>query len=514
LLPCKMPKFDPFSQPPITDPMPILNLAFLTISLFIIAATNLGAQSKPNIIIVMVDDMGFAGPSISPYSNLYYETPGMNRLAREGMRFTDFHSSGSVCSPTRAGLLTGRYQQRAGIEAVIHPYPGHPEHRKGLRKSETTFAELFQQSGYATGIVGKWHMGYPEGDSEFHPQNHGFDYFRGYHSGNIDYINHWGDHYEHDWWHGRVETIEEGYTTHLINRYALEFIEENQDRPFCLYVAHESPHDPVQGPDDPIQRGPGRKERMTPQDEAMKQMMLEMDKGVEQIRSCIVSLGLEKKTLILFFSDNGDAPSTKTGSPNLRGHKGSLYEGGHRVPAIAWWPGKIPANTVSDALSISIDIMPTILSIAGIEKPDSLSLDGIDLSPAFFDSSTVLTNRTLFWAAMGNNGQRSEAVRNGPWKLVVGHPGAPEGTRENETAELYNLDQDLAESTDLAEQMPDRVDTMLAALHAWLADTERGSTPQPGSWLETNATGKEMNDAFFRFRDEKQRMYDTQLGQN
>jgi len=115
---------------------------------------------------------------------------------------------------------------------------------------------------------------------------------------------------------------------------------------------------------------------------------------------------------------------------------------------------------------------------------------------------------------MGNNGQRSEAVRNGPWKLVVGHPGAPEGTRENETAELYNLDQDLAESTDLAEQMPDRVDTMLAALHAWLADTERGSTPQPGSWLETNATGKEMNDAFFRFRDEKQRMYDTQLGQN
>ncbi|MBT5167459.1 MAG: sulfatase-like hydrolase/transferase [Opitutales bacterium] len=156
------------------------------------------AKDSPNIIIIMVDDMGFAGPSIAPYSNPNYETPGMNRFAREGMRFTDFHSSRTVCSPTRAGLLTGRYQQRAGTEAVIHPYSGHPEHRKGLRKSETTFAELFKESDYNTGVVGKWHLGYSKDDPEFHPQNHGFDYFRGYHSGNIDYINHWGDHYDQD----------------------------------------------------------------------------------------------------------------------------------------------------------------------------------------------------------------------------------------------------------------------------------------------------------------------------
>jgi arylsulfatase A-like enzyme len=225
----------------------------------------------------MVDDMGFAGPSIAPYSNPNYQTPGMNRSAREGMRFTDFHSSGTVCSPTRAGLLTGRYQQRAGIEAVIHPYSGHPEHRKGLRKSETTFAELFKESDYNTGVVGKWHLGYPKDDPEFHPQNHGFDYFRVYHSGNIDYINHWGDHYDHDWWHDKIETSETGYTTHLINRYALEFIEENKDKPFCLYVAHESPHAPIQGPNDPIQRGPGAATRETSADEAMKQMILEMD---------------------------------------------------------------------------------------------------------------------------------------------------------------------------------------------------------------------------------------------
>ena len=494
--------------------MPFLSKPLITISLCVFATISLGAQAKPNIIIIMVDDMGFAGPSIQPYSNPYYETPGMNRLALEGMRFTDFHSSGSVCSPTRAGLLTGRYQQRAGIEAVIHPYPGHPEHRKGLRKRETSFSELFQKNGYATGVVGKWHLGYPEGDSEFHPQNHGFDYFRGYHSGNIDYVNHWGDHYEHDWWHGRKETVEDGYTTHLINRYALEFIDENQNRPFCLYVAHESPHAPIQGPKDPIQRGPGMQDRTTPQDEAMKQMILEMDKGVEQIRKRIVSLGLEKNTFILFFSDNGDAPNTNTGSPKLRGHKGSLYEGGHRVPAIAWWPGKIPGNTVSGALGISIDVMPTILSIASIDPPEDLLLDGIDLSPVLFDSSTALPKRTLFWAGLANSGRRSEAVREGPWKLVVHHPDAPEGTYENETAELFNLDQDLAESTDLSDKMPDRVDAMLSALHAWLADTEQTRTPQPGSWLETDATGREMNEAFFRFRDEKQRSYDAEFRQN
>ena len=179
---------------------------------------------RPNIVIMMVDDMGYAGPSITPYGNPNYKTPGMNRLASEGLLFTDFHSSGVVCSPTRAGLLTGRYQQRVGVEAVIHPTAEHPEHRKGLQKSEVTFAELFKQAGYATGIVGKWHLGYAKENEDFHPQNHGFDYFKGYHSGNIDYINHWGDHQEHDWWHGRKETVEQGYTTHLINQYALEFI--------------------------------------------------------------------------------------------------------------------------------------------------------------------------------------------------------------------------------------------------------------------------------------------------
>lgn len=441
---------------------------------------------RPNIVIMMVDDMGFAGPSISPYGNPNYKTPGMDRLAREGMLFTDFHASGAICSATRAGLVTGRYQQRAGIEAVIHPYSDHPEHRKGLHEGEVTFAELFKKEGYVTGLVGKWHLGYAKETPKYHPMNHGFDYFMGYVSGNIDYINHWGDHMAHDWWHGRKETKENGYTTHLINKYALEFIEQNKDKPFCLYVAHESPHSPVQGPNDPIQRGPGAKKRVTPHAEAMKQMILEMDKGVEQVRAKLVELGLDKNTLFLFFSDNGDSPHTATGSPRFRGHKGSVYEGGTRVPAVAWWPGRIEAGTRTDALSITLDVMPTILSVASIAPPKSRPLDGTDLSPVLFKQEALLT-RPLFWANLNNNGSRSEALRDGQWKLVVQHPRAKPGTFENESVELFDLSKDEGEKNNLANAQPKRAADMLARIKAWYADTQKTASPQPGGWLKAAA---------------------------
>ncbi|WPP51977.1 sulfatase-like hydrolase/transferase [Catalinimonas niigatensis] len=437
---------------------------------------------QPNIIIMMVDDMGFSGPSIAPYNNPNYETPGMDRLATEGLLFSNFHTSGAVCSPTRAGLLTGRYQQRAGIEAVIHPDSDHPEHRKWLHASEITFAELFKQAGYATGIVGKWHLGYPENNDEIHPQNHGFDYFKGYHSGNIDYINHWGDHMKHDWWHGRQEKVEEGYSTHLINKYAIEFIEQNRDKPFCLYVAHESPHTPVQGPNDPIQRGPGKEPRKTPQDEAMKQMILEMDKGVEEVRAKLVELGLDENTLFLFFSDNGPQKQSNTKSTRFRGEKGTVYEGGTRVPAIAWWPGKIKPGTKVDDLSITLDVMPTILSIAAIEVPQEHKLDGIDLSPMLLEQAP-LPVRPLFWAHLSNNGNRSEAVRHGSWKLVVQHDGAKPGTFENESIELFNLTTDESEKTNLADKYPERAAAMLKNIKDWYAEMQKNATAQPGGWL-------------------------------
>ncbi len=458
-------------------------LGILAALLPLVGAVESNKTIRPNVVVMMVDDMGFAGPSTAPYGNPNYKTPGMDRLAREGLLFTDFHSSGTVCSPTRAGLLTGRYQQRVGVEAVIHPRSTHPEHRKGLHKSEVTFAELFKMAGYTTGMVGKWHLGYAGENPEYHPQNHGFDYFKGYHSGNIDYINHWGDHMKHDWWHGRKETKEKGYTTHLINQYALEFIEQNKDKPFCLYIAHESPHAPVQGPNDPIQRGPGAQKRTTPHAEAMKQMILEMDKGVEQVRAKLVELGLEKNTLFLFFSDNGDSLRTATGHPNHRGSKGSVYEGGTRVPAIAWWPGKIKPGTSTDALSITLDVMPTILSVAGIEKPKNRALDGIDLSSVLFEQKKTLPPRPLYWGSLSNSGARSEALRDGPWKLVVQHPKAKPGTFANEQVELFRLDKDISENINLAAEEPKRAAAMLKQLKAWYADTQKTATYQPDGWI-------------------------------
>ncbi len=225
---------------------------FLVVLCALFGFAEAASDTRPNFIIIMVDDMGYAG--VSCFGNPYFETPEIDRLAREGMRLVDFHSSGTVCSPTRAGLLTGRYQQRAGIQAVIHPVGDHSEHRKGLKPVENTFAELLKEAGYATGMVGKWHQGYPRNSKEYHPQEHGFDEFVGYHSGNIDFVSHAGDHVKHDWWHGREETVEEGYATTLINRYALDYVERHggKDEPFCLYVAHLAIHNPVQVPGDPV----------------------------------------------------------------------------------------------------------------------------------------------------------------------------------------------------------------------------------------------------------------------
>lgn len=457
---------------------------FTIVAVALIALAQQAGADKPNFVVVMVDDMGYAG--VSCFGNPYFRTPEIDRLAAEGMRLTDFHSSGTVCSPTRAGLLTGRYQQRAGIEAVIHPVADHAEHRKGLQQVENTFAELLRDAGYATGLIGKWHQGYTEVDETFHPQNHGFDEFVGYHSGNIDFVSHVGDHYLHDWWHGRKETHQEGYTTDLINRYATDFIRTHQNQPFCLYVAHEAIHNPVQVRGDPVRRTTAEWNRWKAANDAeriekLKGMTLPIDEGIGQIRELLVELGLAERTLVLFFSDNGASADFPSGDPKLRGRKGSVYEGGHRVPFISWWPGRIAAGTSSADPAITLDVMPTLLSLAGVASPSTRPLDGVDLSPILLRGET-LSSRPLFWASLGNGGNRSEALREGDWKLVVQHPKAAPGSFENETVELYHLQNDPSEQNDVAGTHPERVGKMLEQLKHWYAETQRTATPQQGGW--------------------------------
>ncbi|GAB4159841.1 MAG: sulfatase-like hydrolase/transferase [Planctomycetaceae bacterium] len=426
---------------------------------------------KPNIVIILADDLGYG--DLSCYGNQSCQTPNLDRLAKEGMRFTDFHSSGPVCSPTRAGLLTGRYQQRAGIPGVIFADPKQNRHH-GLHTRETTFAERLRESGYATGVFGKWHLGYHK---KFNPVHHGFDKFRGYVSGNVDYISHVDRMGIADWWDGDKLSPEEGYCTHLITRHAVKFIETHRKKPFCLYIAHEAVHSPYQGPNDkPVRKvGQGRIPGAARKDikAAYREMLEEMDRSVGQVVSALRKANLEKNTLVIFLSDNGANRNGSNGK--LRGFKGSVWEGGHRVPAIAWWPGKIPAGSVNHQPTISIDIMPTILEAAGVKVPAKLKFDGISLldqlqhksKPSKHEPSSR-KERILFW------GYRNKfAVRQGQWKLVVNEPRIP-GRKA-----LFNLADDPEERKNIARQYPKKMQQLLAELERWKADVARDATPQP-----------------------------------
>ncbi|MCC9600175.1 sulfatase-like hydrolase/transferase [Stieleria sp. JC731] len=446
------------------------------------------AVDRPNLIVVMVDDMGYEG--VSCFGNPYFQTPAIDRFAAEGMRLVDFHSSGTVCSPTRTGLLTGRYQQRAGIEAVIHPHDSHPEHRKGLQLVDQTFAELLNDAGYVTGLVGKWHQGYPQNSDVYHPDNHGFDEFIGYHSGNIDFVSHIGDHSKHDWWKGRRETHQQGYSTYLINDAVCNFVQQHakDDSPFCLYVAHEAIHNPVQVPGDPVRRtetawNRWRWNQVSPEERIAKYkgMTLPVDEGMDRLYRMLHDLDIAENTFVLFFSDNGPSSDFPSGSPALRGGKGSVYEGGHKVPAIAWWPGKIKPGTSSDQPMISIDVMPTLLEIADVPEPNDRKLDGIDISPVLFRQES-LPKRSLYWASLSNNGQRSEAVRDGKWKLVVQHPKAKPGSFENERFELYNLANDPQEAINVADNHQTETTRLAGDLKDWYAEMQATATPQKGGW--------------------------------
>ena len=433
------------------------------------------AKQPPNLVIIMADDLGYG--DISAFRDGWIETPHLERMADEGMRLTDFHSGGPVCSPTRASLVTGRYQQRAGLEEVVYAARGRNRHH-GLHQKEFTIGELAKKAGYQTGVFGKWHLGYRK---RYNPTRNGFDRFQGFVSGNVDYFSHRDGIGVHDWWSGDEKTHEDGYSTHLITQHAIQFIEENQEQPFLLYVAHEAPHWPYQGPsDEAIRTGEGEKARTPPRQtddveyvrSRYRQMVHEMDKGVGQLMKTLERLDLAENTLVLFFSDNG-AKKPYGSAGNLRGWKGSVFEGGHRVPAIAKWPGRVEAGSSSDETAITLDILPTVAELIGAEPPEGLELDGVSLVPVLLDGQD-LPERPLFWSWQGQ-----EAMRKGDWKLVRSAFEANSDRERIEGARLYNLEKDPDESENLAGQHATRVERMEAALDSWRRQVTEGATQQP-----------------------------------
>jgi len=428
---------------------------FATMIVFFLACESAQVDSlevqKPNFVIIMADDLGYG--DLGSYGQLSYQTPNLDSMAANGLMFTDYHSNGAVCTPTRAALLTGKYQQMVGMEGVI--YVRGKTRQTGLDTSNVTLAELLKSAGYATGVVGKWHLGYRP---EYNPVHQGFDFFRGYVSGNIDYHSHYDNAGIYDWWDGLDSVSETGYVTDLLSKNATNFIKENQQEPFCLYIAHEAPHWPYQGRNDPADRFPDTEfnSQGSRQDYAgaYQEMVEVMDESVGAVLNVLDSLQLSENTLVFFCSDNGAVDSLGNNGV-LRGHKSQLWEGGHRVPAIAYWPGTInPGST--DATVLSMDVLPTLLSLAESTIPASFSTTGIDFSPVF--NSEALPERTTFWRYRGQ-----QAVRQGDWKLLM---------RQDSTY-LFDLQQDIAEQQNLAGDQPEKVSELLDTLSQWEAMIDR-----------------------------------------
>ncbi|SIS54575.1 Arylsulfatase A [Zobellia uliginosa] len=421
---------DFFTYPEFVRKTTFRKYGFILLNLFIaflqIGCKNEGKITSPNIILIMADDLGYG--ELGCYGNMEINTPNLDYLANNGAKFTDFHSNGSVCTPTRAALLTGNYQQRSGMEGII--YVSGPTREVGLNPNQHTIADFLKSEGYVTGVMGKWHLGYNE---KFNPTNLGFDEFYGYLSGNVDYHSHFDNSGIYDWWHNLDTLNEEGYSTDLISKHSVEFIEKNKDKPFFLYVPHEAPHVPFQGRTDKAYRfsnneftyhGPVEDKKR-----AYREMVEAMDDGIGMIFKKLRKLEIEDNTLVFFLSDNGAEKFGNNGV--LKGTKGSLLEGGHRVPAIAYWKNKISPKITNEVL-MSMDLLPTILSIV---KAPLAKFDGVNFSEILFSETEVhLEDRPVFWRYKG-----SKAVRHKDWKLII---------KEKDTV-LYNLSADLKESKNL-----------------------------------------------------------------
>lgn len=425
----------------------------------------------PNIIVILADDLGYG--DLGAYGNKVNRTPHIDRLAARGLRFTDFHSNAPMCTPTRAALLTGRYQNRLGkaFETPLdESYPA------GLPLTATTIAKVLKETGYSTAMYGKWHLG---NRPPYMPTRHGFDTFRGLNTGDGDHHSHLDRSGQRDWWHDEKLAHEDGYTADLLTQHSVEFIKQNKDRPFFLYLAHLAIHFPWQGPLDRAHRVEGKSyqdltklgvHESKDMSAKVREMIEAVDASVGRVVGALDQHGLSRDTLVFITSDNGGYLTYQGGYHNissngaLRGQKTDMYEGGHRVPAIAYWPGRI-APGVSSQTAITFDLFPTFAQLAGANaRAASLGLDGADLSQLLFNRRP-LSARTLFWRMRDR-----KAVRQGDWKLVVAGREAPE---------LYNLRQDLSERNNLAQSEPERTGKLLSELRQWEADVDGAASARP-----------------------------------
>ena len=425
---------------------------------------------RPNVVIIFMDDMGYA--DVGCYGAVGFETPNMDRMAEEGLRLTDFYVAAPVCTPSRAALLTGCYPKRVGGLGVLFPDRNGKVSNKGLNPDETTIAEMLKAAGYATGIVGKWHLG---DKKMFLPLQHGFDEYFG-----LPYSN--------DMREGRNgmpplpliegnKTIEEepdqAYLTKRYTERAVRFIERQKDGPFFLYLAHSMPHTPIFA----SEAFEGTTERGLYGD-----VIEELDWGVGQVLRALKDNGIDEKTLVILTSDNGPwmTQNEHGGKADpLRGAKMTVYDGGMRVPCLVRWPGTIEAGKTSAEIASSIDLLPTLASLCGGDLPEK-KIDGIDLTD-FLVKGTPSPRKTFHYG--------KEVVRQGKWKLFL--PGAYSEIKPNseglnkkvsvkyDTVRLYDLKADIGETKNVAGEHPEIVERLTRTIKAHGQEIENHAR-QPG----------------------------------
>ena len=421
-------------------------------------AQSAGGQ-RPNVVLIMTDDAGYG--DFGGYGASDVRTPHIDGIGRDGVRLTDFYANGATCTPTRAALMSGRYQQRFQLEAPLGA-GGKNDWNRGLQPVGRSLPRLLKDSGYATALVGKWHLGWR---NEFSPSAHGFDYFFGFKSGFIDYYQHTAggdaplkaDLFEQD---APVEVS--GYMTDLITERSVRFIERNTSRPFFIDIAYNAPHWPYQRPDQPsTARENGR--HLGPFDQATSTradyvaMLERVDAGVGRVLATLDRLGLRQKTIVIFTNDNG-GEWLSHGGP-LFHRKGSVWEGGIRVPAVIRWPGRIRAGMVSRQVGLTMDLTASILAAPGAAVPAETRLDGINLFPVLEGKAPEI-ERTLFWRVTGGRSQRT--VRAGDWKLIF-DDGRPM---------LFNLRTDIGERNDVIGRHAEVATRLRALLDSWQADVD------------------------------------------
>ncbi len=426
------------------------------------AAPLAAAPAKPNIVLMVGDDLGYG--DLGSYGGTDVPTPYLDSIAKNGVRFTDGYVSCPYCSPTRAGLMTGRYQTRFGHE--FNPGPAEQAVAEfGLPLTETAMPQRLKDLGYATGMFGKWHLGYKP---EFHPQRRGFDEFYGFLGGAHSYLDAEADP-ANPVFRGTEKVARVDYTTDQFAAEAAGFIERHKDRPFFVYLPFNAVHTPLEALKKYEDRFAGK--IADPRRRTFAAMLSAMDDGVGQVLKTLDRLKLTGRTLVVFHSDNGGptAGNTSKNTP-LRGFKAQVYEGGVRVPFLAQWPGRIPKGKTYAHPVIALDLLPTFVAAAGGAPGADWKLDGVNLLPYLEGKQKGAPHERLFWRF-----GRQWAMREGDWKLMS-MGGAPE---------LYNLRADIGEQKDLSFTEKDRLGRMSAAWEEW----NKGNIP--ARWVPAQRGGKQ-----------------------